>query len=389
MRRLTTLVGEGCQKSRHHHYLALLCFIIIIIWIIGNTLWEPDILCNKPTSQMMFDMLFSFDTKLVATLVGNNTTSYVCLNQSIGWVLPLLTHNISADFKTYSENWIGYTPLLRELLTEIAHKHPHTLNPLLRRLAICYETEHSLVLPGGQDLPRNTPMGKVPSIYDPQQMYTVRMWDCELSQYDIVVEYSNTNIMNFALSEIYLQSFIDKMVYVPPIEYDYEPFQPTRDLTPFTTYNHPTRSRRQTILSSLWNQHGILTVNYKGIRHREDMMALYDSKAILINIHQTPHHHTMEELRLLPALLRGLVIVSEETPLIKYVPYSDFIIWSSLEDLHTKIADAITNYDLYFERFFGPNSTLPCILLQMRQTAYNSLEKRLLYLVADAPLDGI
>jgi hypothetical protein len=75
-------------------------------------------------------------------------------------------------------------------------------------------------------------------------MYTVRMWDCELSRYDIVVENLNTNIMNFALSEIYLQSFIDKMVYVPPIEYDYAPiapFQSNRDLTPFTTYNHPTQ----------------------------------------------------------------------------------------------------------------------------------------------------
>ncbi len=148
------------------------------------------------------------------------------------------------------------------------------------------------------------------------------MWDCELSRYDIVVEYSNTNIMNFAQSEIYLQSFIDKMVYVPHTEYDYAPFHPTRDLTRFTTYNHPTRSRRKAILSTLWDQHGILTVNYKGIHSREDMMALYDSKAILINIHQTPHQHTMEELRLLPALLRGLVIVSEENPLIKHVPYA-------------------------------------------------------------------
>jgi hypothetical protein len=165
-------------------------------------------------------------------------------------------------------------------------------------------------------------MGKVASIYDPYTMYTVRMWDCELSRYDIVVEYSNTNIMNFAQSEIYLQSFIDKMVYVPHTEYDYAPFHPTRDLTRFTTYNHPTRSRRKAILSTLWDQHGILTVNYKGIHSREDMMALYDSKAILINIHQTPHQHTMEELRLLPALLRGLVIVSEENPLIKHVPYA-------------------------------------------------------------------
>ncbi len=52
-------------------------------------------------------------------------------------------------------------------------------------------------------------------------------------------------------------------------------------------------------------------------------MKLYGSKAILINVHQTSHHHTLEELRLLPALLRSMAIVSEETPLFKHVPYSD------------------------------------------------------------------
>jgi hypothetical protein len=97
----------------------------------------------------------------------------------------------------------------------------------------------------------------------------------------------------------------------------------------------------------------------------------------------------MEELRLLPALLRGLVIVSEETPLIQHIPFSDFIIWSSVEDLPAKVADAITNYDSYFKKFFGPKSTLPCILLQMRQSAYNRLEKRVLHLVAGPPPDGI
>ncbi len=126
-------------------------------------------------------------------------------------------------------------------------------------------------------------------------------------------------------------------------------------------------------------------VNYKGIHCRPDMMALYDSKAMLINIHQNPHHHTMEELRLLPALLCGLVIVSEETPLIKQVQYSDFIIWSSMEDLPGKVADAITNYDSYFKKFFGPKITIPCILLRMRQSAYNCLEKRVLHMVAEPP----
>ena len=42
------------------------------------------------------------------------------------------------------------------------------------------------------------------------------------------------------------------------------------------------------------------------------LRALLDSTQILINVHTTAHHHTLEEYRVLPALLRGCVVVSED-----------------------------------------------------------------------------
>jgi hypothetical protein len=358
-------------------------FVMILSSVFGYYyLQEPDILSNKPTMHRITDIFIDSYQPMAFTSTQYNQpmiASYECVHQSSAMrqVLPLLlTHNVATEFHSFSKDWIGNTLLLREILTEIAHKHPHIPNKI-KKHSICHETEHSLVLPGGRDLPMNTPMGKVPSMHDQNTTYTVRMCDCELLHHDIVVQYSIPNILNFALSGLYQPSAIEKMVYIPAIEYDFEPFHKKRELTPFTTFNHPTRSRRNEILSTLWER-GIRTINYKGISSKEDMMALYDSKAILINIHQTPHHHTMEELRLLPALLRGLVIVAEESPLITSVPYSDFIIWTSVDDMPSRVLDVITNYEVFFEKFFGPNSTLPCILINMRKKAFLDMENRVL-----------
>ena len=110
------------------------------------------------------------------------------------------------------------------------------------------------------------------------------------------------------------------------------------------------------------------------------MKEVYDASAILLNIHQTPHHHTLEEMRILPALMRGVVVISEIVPLAETVPYSSFIVWSSINDLPATITDVLTNYETYFDRFFGPESKLPCILTAMRSKAYRDLEKGILKL---------
>ena len=63
------------------------------------------------------------------------------------------------------------------------------------------------------------------------------------------------------------------------------------------------------------------------------MRALLDSTQILINVHTTAHHHTLEEYRVLPALLRGCVVVSEDVPLAREVPYADSIVFAPYERL--------------------------------------------------------
>jgi hypothetical protein len=98
----------------------------------------------------------------------------------------------------------------------------------------------------------------------------------------------------------------------------------------------------------------------------------------MLNIHQTEHHHTFEEFRVLPALLRGLVVICEESPLISSIPYSQFVVWSSINDLPMNVMKVKENYNDYVDRFFGPQSELPFILANMRNDAYKNMEKRIL-----------
>lgn len=292
-------------------------------------------------------------------------------------------HEVSDDFRSFGNealddwSWIGNVMLLRQLLHEIALHHPETRKSIHARIDFCMEYEHSLVLPGGINIPPNSPIGNVPSIYKDGSHYLVVSAACQLPPHDLIIQYSIPNMQNFELSNRFDVALLEKMIYVPPLEYEYNPYHLERGLTTITTFVTPGVSRRHTIIESL-EAKGIHVENHNHIISRERMKEVYDASAIMLNIHQTPHHHTLEELRILPALMRGVVVISETAPLIENVPYSSFVVWSSIGDLPATITNVTENYETYFDRFFGPNSDLPCILTAMRAKAYRDLEKAVL-----------
>lgn len=302
-------------------------------------------------------------------------------SKSLQDMLIFRPHRVSPVFKTFGVEWVGYTRLLREILTSLSEKHGFG-DFLLHKISFCYETEHNLVLPAGRDMPSGTPLGKVPSIRNDGETYTVRSWSCKLENQDIdvVVQYSMPNIKNHQSSGLFTQELLDKEVYLPPLEYEYNPFQVwPREMTPITTFVYPDQPWRKQCIERL-TQEGILVVNHNGITEKTEMMNLYDRTAILVNVHQTPHHHTFEEFRVLPALQRGVVIICEDSPLKEFIPYHRFLVWTSMDDLANTIRRVQSEYRQYFHDFFGPQSELPVVLEQMRRTAYDSMEKRILYL---------
>ena len=111
--------------------------------------------------------------------------------------------------------------------------------------------------------------------------------------------------------------------------------------------------------------------NVRGIYESLALRDLLDATKILVNVHQTDHHHTLEELRVLPALLRGVIVVSETVPLRECLPYERFVVWSSYENLAATVADVHRNYDEYRERIFGGSAFCEVIMAMRRQNEIN------------------
>ena len=61
---------------------------------------------------------------------------------------------------------------------------------------------------------------------------------------------------------------------------------------------------------------------------------------------------TFEELRVLPALLNGVIIISENVPLKEKIPYSEYIIWVEYEKLAETTLEVYNNYLEYYDKIF-------------------------------------
>ena len=84
-----------------------------------------------------------------------------------------------------------------------------------------------------------------------------------------------------------------------------------------------------------------------------------DNFKILLNIHQIDDHKSFEELRVLPALSTGILIISEDVPYKESIPYNNHIIWSSYDDLEKTLDKVLNNYNYYrYEKLNGLSKTL-------------------------------
>ena len=264
----------------------------------------------------------------------------------------------------------GNVPLLRELLSQIWARH--RLNATTLR--VCLETEHSLVLPGGRDVPADTPVGRVRSVDG--ALYHVRSVDCDVvrGDFDLVVQYSATNVRNFELSGLFDEPTLARIVYVPALQFDYSPGAPRAGRSVITTFVVPEEPRTREFAAAMAG----VAENHRGIVDPADMMRLYDRSAILLNVHQTPHHHTLEEFRVLPALLRGVVVISEAVPLVEHVPFREYVVWTTLADFPATTRHVLAHYEEYHRRFFGSEGGLEAVLAGMRAAALAGLERQVL-----------
>ena len=212
--------------------------------------------------------------------------------------------------------------------------------------------EHTLVKKNGRSIMPNCLEGKV--LTNTGEPYLVRIEKYEeLNNADIIIDYSIPNMYNIYSSNSY-NNFYKKILYISPVLFDYDSQNyeyKQRQINVLTTFINTNEPRRRALLDNI----KMANVDHKNINNcfsNEDLKNLYLNTKILINIHQTEHHHTFEELRVLPALLSGIIVISESSPLNNLIPYNDFIIWSSYDNIIETVKNVINNYDDYHNKIF-------------------------------------
>lgn len=242
--------------------------------------------------------------------------------------------------------------------------NPH---PTLR---IDLQFEHTLVKPGGRDSGDAAP-GAV-ALADGSSRYLVRVVDrARLEALDAVIEYSLPNLVNLRGSGRF-DDYLRRAVHIAPLLYTADFSARPRGRAMITLFADAGQPRRAEFLDKA-REAGLPLRNVKRVFGHAELQALHDDTRILVNVHQTDHHHTLEELRILPALQRGVIVVSEDVPLKEHVPYSRFIVWSSYGRLVDAVRDVHENYARYHAAIFD-SGELASVLAAMRQANVDNVE---------------
>ena len=280
----------------------------------------------------------------------------------------------------------GYCQYVIKLLQEILLKRPEiSVNIVFlnddatheisnnKIIKINFNYEHTLVKQGGR-CHYNSPSGVITS--DDNNHYLVRIdrYD-ELLNSDIIIDYSIPNIHNVKSSNLF-QKFADKHIYIASSIYNNTYFcKENRNISSLTTFINTNEPRRFKLLENM-NKQKIEHININNCFEPDELEKLYKNTKILINIHQTEHHHTFEELRVLPALQCGVIVICESSPLNHLIPYNDYIIWCDYDNILDKLQDVINNYDHYYDLIFKTKKYIN--LHELHNKNYNNLSNEII-----------
>jgi hypothetical protein len=294
-------------------------------------------------SRKVIGLLFKFKTKNTLRIKKYNQIS-ILFNQQHDRVIR--------DYYLYClELIIQKITYLDCCCNIILGNYSYRFNNPYPTIRIDFQIEHTLVKPGGRSSEK-AKTGVVPISGMITTNYLVRIENYNyLKNLDIVIDYSRPNFINIHKSGEY-ETFAKKLFLIAPLLYDVKKglAKTQRHLEVITLFGNPNEPRRKSFLNNL----ELNGINYKNINnHFSDIDLLYRNTKILINIRQTDHHDTLEELRVLPALRCGTIVISEIAPLKEATGYSRFILWSNLEDLPNLVKEVLKNYDSYHQKIFS------------------------------------
>ena len=168
-----------------------------------------------------------------------------------------------------------------------------------------------------------------------------------LKDNDIIFDYSKPNIKNIEISGLYPE-LLPKFQYISPSIYKSVSASTNQKTNIITLFLSET-PRRQTIITGLSQLDNY--INRNDCYDKELFDLLLHSK-ILINIHRSDDENTFEELRVLPALMNKVLVISEISPLTELIPYNPLIIWATYDNMIEKTKEVLEHYDTYFNTIF-------------------------------------
>ncbi len=194
---------------------------------------------------------------------------------------------------------------------------------------------------------------------------------------NIIIDYSIPNIYHVSLNRSYYK-ITNKHIYIAPsLINDISFSKENRNIYCLTTFINTNQPRRNKLLNNLKNNN-INHININNCWGIENLEKLYKNTKILINIHQTDYLFTFEEFRVLPALQCGCIVICEDSPYSDKIPYKDYIIWSSYNNIIEKTKDVINRYDYYHNLIFVNRKDN--ILHDLNDINYKTLENKILEL---------
>ena len=242
-------------------------------------------------------------------------------------------------------------------------------NTINKTLRITINFEHTLITPSVEP-GVIAPIGNIKDISGNNYLVRIDNYK-ELQLGDIIIDYSIPNIYNIKESKVF-SKVANKIIYIYPSIYDTYYIKNNRSIVSLTTFIDIKRPRRKLLLDTLEKCH-TKHININNCFDIETLKLLYTNTKVMINIHQTPYHHTFEELRVLPALQCGVLVICENSPLREMIPYNDYIIWSDYDSIIAKRNHVLENYDEYYENIFGNTQNKKVGLNDLKYINYYTL----------------
>jgi hypothetical protein len=228
------------------------------------------------------------------------------------------------------------------------NNHDYNFNNNNKTLRISLNYEHTLVKQNGRHS-YGSPTGNIKDENNNNYLVRIDRFNF-LNTCDIIIDYSIPNIHNVYTSKLFTD-FSNKHINIFSSIYDLYFIKENRNIESLTTFIDINQPRRKLLLTNILNQN-IPHININNVFGKCELQELYKNTKVIINIHQTDHHHTFEELRVLPALQCGVIVICEYSPLSELIPYNDYIIWTSYDSILDKTREVLNNYDYYHNLIF-------------------------------------